>query len=66
VNSTINGERRELVAGMTLGALLRELGIATDGIAVAVNAQVVRRAELDRRELREGDDVEIIRAVAGG
>ncbi len=67
MNATINGEERDLPARTTLGALLRELGIATtDGIAVAVNARVVRRGELEARELGEGDEVEIIRAVAGG
>ena len=64
--ATINGERREVAARITLGGLLRELGIPADGIAVAVNARVVRRGELEVRELAEGDDVEIIRAVAGG
>jgi thiamine biosynthesis protein ThiS len=66
INATINGEPRELVARTTLGGLLRELGIPAEGIAVAVNARVVRRAELEGHELGEGDAVEIIRAVAGG
>jgi sulfur carrier protein len=63
----VNGEARQLGARTTLGALLRDLGIATtDGIAVAVNARVVRRGEIEQHELGDGDEIEIIRAVAGG
>ncbi len=67
MNATINGESRKLAARTTLGTLLRDLGIATtDSIAVAVNARVVSRADVERHELGDGDEVEIIRAVAGG
>jgi sulfur carrier protein len=66
VNTMVNGEARQLGARTTLGALLRDLGIATDGIAVAVNARVVRRSEIEQHELGDGDEIEIIRAVAGG
>ncbi len=67
VTATINGERRELPERTTLETLLRALGFETaTGIAVAVNARVVRRAAFPEHTLREGDAVEIIRAVAGG
>jgi sulfur carrier protein len=63
----VNGEPRKIGARTTLGTLLRDLGIATtDGIAVAVNARVVRRAEIEQHELDDGDEIEIVRAVAGG
>jgi sulfur carrier protein len=62
---TVNGERREH-AGTTLGALVAELGIRRDGIAVALNDDVVPRAQFESTALREGDRVEIIVAVAGG
>ncbi len=67
MKATVNGEGRDLPRGMTLATLLRELGFERrTGIAVAVNARVVRGATFDEHELREGDQVEIIRAVAGG
>ena len=66
MDTTINGERRELPAGTTVALLLEELGVATSGIAVAVNEHVVRRGAFESHALREGDAVEIIRAVAGG
>ena len=67
MTATINGESRDLADGQTLEALLQSLGIdGSTGIAVAVNARVVRRAEFSAHTLRDGDAVEIIRAVAGG
>jgi sulfur carrier protein len=66
VTATINGERKDLPNGTTLAALLDSLGVPAAGIAVAVNASVVRRAAFDSHALADGDSVEIIRAVAGG
>ncbi|GAC1300570.1 MAG: hypothetical protein NVSMB19_07340 [Vulcanimicrobiaceae bacterium] len=66
VNATINGESKTLPSGTTLGALLRDIGIAETGIAIAVNERVVRRAAFEAHALHDGDAVEIIRAVAGG
>jgi sulfur carrier protein len=53
---------------MSLGELLAEAGIAAakGGVAVAVNAAVVPRAEWDSIRLRAGDKVEIVRIVRGG
>ena len=61
----LNGEARKTPAA-TLGELLHELGFAPIGLAVAVNGQVVRRANLPGHPLRDGDHIEIIRAVQGG
>ena len=64
--ATVNGERRELPSGATVGELLRNLKLEGPGIAVAVNDRVVRTSTFDEHRLSEGDVVEIIRAVAGG
>jgi len=61
----LNGERRRL-DDATLGALLVQLGIRRDGIAVALNGDVVPRAHLETTLLHDGDRIEIIVAVAGG
>ncbi len=67
MTATINGEPRDLAEGQTLEMLLHSLGIdAATGIAIAVNARVVRRGAFADHTLRDGDAVEIIRAVAGG
>ncbi|WP_374456754.1 sulfur carrier protein ThiS [Nocardioides sp.] len=42
------------------------VGPLPDGHAVAVNAEVVPRGELDTRLLADGDVVDVVTAVAGG
>lgn len=62
----LNGEPREIESGLTVAQLLESLGFGTGPVAVAVNAEVVPRAEHAGRALRDDDEVEIIHAVAGG
>lgn len=66
VRIRLNGEPREIESGLTVARLLESLGFGTGRVAVAVNAQVVPRAEHTERALRDDDEVEIIHAVAGG
>jgi thiamine biosynthesis protein ThiS len=66
VTATINGEPRTVRDGLTVAELLAELDLGTDGIAVAVGGSVVRRGAFAEVALRDGDAIEIIRAVAGG
>jgi sulfur carrier protein len=66
VTLSVNGTSREVAAGTMLDALLDELSVRRDGSAVALNDDVVPRALYAATELREGDRLEIIVAVAGG
>ena len=64
---TVNGEARAFTDQSVRG-LLVALGLdpAASGLAVAVNARVVPRAEWDARRLAPGDRVEVVRPKAGG
>jgi sulfur carrier protein len=67
---TVNGEVRDCPA-VNLAELLRvetaELGLAESrGFAISLNGAVVRRAAWSSTAVREGDAVEIIRAMSGG
>jgi sulfur carrier protein len=62
----LNGDEREVTAGVTVGALLAQLGLRRDGVAVAINLQVVPRGEHGQRVLAEGDKIEVLQAVGGG
>ena len=64
---TLNGLDRAW-RDMSLGELLAEAGVAAakGGVAVAVNAAVVPRAQWDSTRLRPDDKVEIVRIVRGG
>ena len=64
----LNGERQELPRGATVEAAIHEAGVEGEGrgVAVAVDGEVVPRGAWARTELREGQEVEIVRAVQGG
>lgn len=65
---TINGESRALPPDVAdVAALLRHLRRHDSrGVAVAINGEVVRRADWSARSLRDGDRVDIVGAVQGG
>lgn len=62
----VNGEDREVPAGITVGGLARQLDVRPERVAVEVNLRILDREEFDRRELCEGDHVEIIGFIGGG
>lgn len=63
---TVNGEAKELGAGVTVRGLV-ELLLLTDGpVAVERNGDVVPRAEHASTPLAEGDVIEIVHFVGGG
>jgi len=64
----LNGEPRELPAGATLADAVRESGAEREGrgVAVALDGEVVPRAEWDSTPLAEGQGVEVLAAIQGG
>lgn len=62
----VNGEPTRLGDDATIQALVRQLQVPEDGVAVALNLEVVPRAEHATTVLKEGDRVELVRAVGGG
>jgi sulfur carrier protein len=62
----VNGEPTELESGATVEAVLASLELPDRGVAVAVDAEVVPRAEWPAHELNEGARVEVLRAIQGG
>jgi sulfur carrier protein len=65
---TVNGEPREIAAGATVQALLRELRGTPDGrgIAIALEGEVVPRQAWPDTEITDGAHVEVVVAVQGG
>ena len=61
----INGEERVLTSE-TLEALVAELGMKGDRVAVELNREIVPRARWAETRLREGDQLEIVHFVGGG
>lgn len=63
---TYNGAGLQIPEGTTLRQLLEINKITPQGIATAVNDEVVPKTQRDTLELREGDNVLIISAFYGG
>ena len=63
---TVNGAERTFPDGITLGQLVRELGLEKNPIAVELNLQVVPRDRHGETRLSEGDRLEIVTLVGGG
>ncbi len=62
----VNDNPRSLSTGHTVAELLATLEVPPRGVAVAVNGEVVRRADWPGAQLSEGDRVEVLTAAQGG
>ena len=62
----VNGEEQDVAEERPVAELLTGWGFVPRAVAVAVNREVVPRSKLGELYLREGDEVEVIRAVGGG
>ena len=62
----VNGEARGIGDGQTVAALLQELDIRADRVAVELNLEILDRNDFETRGLREGDRLEILSFIGGG
>lgn len=61
-----NGDRVMLPEGSTLNDLFEVLGVRAKWVVVELNGQPVERGDMPTTALHDGDNVELVRAVAGG
>jgi thiamine biosynthesis protein ThiS len=66
MNLTINGESRILAPVETLGALVEQLGMKSDRVAIELNREIVSREQWPQTPVRDGDRLEIVHFVGGG
>ncbi|MCK9517866.1 MAG: sulfur carrier protein ThiS [Dehalococcoidia bacterium] len=67
MNVAVNGATRAIPPGTSLVEVLVEVvGERTEGVAIALNGEVVRRAAWPSVQLADGDVVEIVQARQGG
>jgi len=62
----INGEERGFADGLTLAALVEQLGMKPDRVAVELNRDIVPRDRWPLTLLHEGDQLEVVHFVGGG
>ena len=68
MNLTVNGTKKEIESeNISVSDLLKsEAVLKTEGIAVAVNQNVIPKSEWEQMMIRENDLVLIIKATQGG
>ena len=62
----VNGEEHSFAGTLTLAALIEQLGMRADRVAVELNRNIVARDRWPATDLREGDRLEIVHFVGGG
>lgn len=62
----INGEQHDLPDGLTVAALVAQLGMKPDRVAVELNLEIVPRTNWDTTTLKSGDKLEVVHFVGGG
>ena len=66
ISIILNGNEEQFPDGATLAEVVQHITSATQGIAVAVDAHVVRRNDWAITSLRSGAEVDVLTAVQGG
>ncbi len=63
---TVNGTDREVADGLTVEALLEQLGVNPATVVVERNRDILPRDQFGSAALAEGDSLELVRLVGGG
>jgi sulfur carrier protein len=63
---TVNGERCEVLDGIAVTALLEQLGMPRERVAVERNLNILPRAEWNQTQVQPNDSFEIVHFVGGG
>jgi len=62
----VNGEPRQVPEGISIAAMLGELGLDPARVAVERNLEIVPRSTLGEVQVEDGDAYEIVHFVGGG
>ena len=66
VRVRVNGDEREVPAGLTVAGLLEHLGLHPRMVVVERNGDILRRDGLDAVAVEAGDAYEVVHFVGGG
>jgi sulfur carrier protein len=66
VQVIVNGEPREVPDDATVASIVEAVTRTPSGVAVALNGEIVRRAEWTTTAARDADRLEVLTAVQGG
>lgn len=66
VSVRLNGKSRDVRHGLTVRALLEELGLHPGMVVVELNRDILDRDRYADVSVRDGDQVELVHFVGGG
>jgi len=66
MNVIVNESTLEIAENTTLEKLFKILGKTSQGSAIAVNQQIISRSLWPDYKLREGEQITLFQAIAGG
>lgn len=66
VSIIVNGEGREVPAGLSVAALLTHLSLPADRVAIERNLEILPRGKWGNTSVEVGDKYEIVHFVGGG
>ena len=62
----VNGEARDFPSPLSLSALIDQMGMKQDRVAIELNREIVPRDQWAATNLSHGDRLEIVHFVGGG
>ena len=62
----VNNKETELTQGNNVASLAQQLKLPEQGVAVALNNRMIPRSQWAEQEIKEGDNLVIIKAACGG
>lgn len=62
----VNNKETELTQGNNVASLAQQLELPQQGVAVALNNRMIPRNQWAEQEIKEGDNLVIIKAACGG
>ncbi len=66
IHITINGEPKPLAAATTVTALVAQLELTAQRLAIELNRDILPRGQWAETKLNDGDKLEIVHFVGGG
>jgi thiamine biosynthesis protein ThiS len=66
IEVTVNGDVRQVEAGLSVTQLLEQLGLKPRLVVVEHNREILDRASYGATAVRAGDNLELVHFVGGG
>lgn len=63
---TLNGKITNIDKNLTISYLLKKYNIDPNMVAIEINLEILPVSEYDKRDIKEGDKIELVEFVGGG